>query len=221
MLKIRGVVVPQTWDELLALTEQIAKDGDPAWAIGIESGAATGWAATDWIEDIMLRTTSPENYDKWVKGELPFTDPIVKNAVGKMSEIWLNKDYVYGGTKSIVTTAFGDAPKVMFDNPPKAWMHRQASFITSFFPQNPMSFCPSSNRAIMSSRLSSPPSMSDTIFSSRSSDFSKDCCCSAISYLPTTSLSKSPFATRVVTRWPDVNDAGSRMISPDAVFVTL
>lgn len=129
-----GYKVPQTWDELLALTEQIAKDGDPAWAIGIESGAATGWPATDWVEDIMLRTTSPENYDKWVKGELPFTDDIVKNAVKKMSEIWLNDDYVYGGRKSIVTTSYADAPKVLFDNPPKAWLHRQASFITSNFP---------------------------------------------------------------------------------------
>ncbi|MFD1955592.1 ABC transporter substrate-binding protein [Paenibacillus thailandensis] len=130
-----GYTIPQTWDELLALTEQIAKDGDPAWAIGIESGAATGWPATDWIEDIMLRTTTPENYDKWVKGELPFTDPIVKNAVEKMSEIWLNEDYVYGGTKSVVTTAFGDSVGPMFENPPKAWLHRQASFITSFFPE--------------------------------------------------------------------------------------
>ncbi|WEK56302.1 MAG: ABC transporter substrate-binding protein [Candidatus Cohnella colombiensis] len=131
-----GYQIPNTWDELLALSDQIAKDGDTAWAIGIESGAATGWAATDWIEDIMLRTTTPENYDKWVKGELPFTDPIVKNAAEKMSEIWLNKDYVYGGTKSIVTTSFGDAPKVMFENPAKAFLHRQASFITSFFPQD-------------------------------------------------------------------------------------
>jgi alpha-glucoside transport system substrate-binding protein len=131
-----GYTVPKTWDELMALTEQIAKDGDPAWAIGIESGAATGWPATDWIEDIMLRTTSPENYDKWVKGELPFTDPVVKNAFQKLSDIWLNKDYVYGGAKSIVTTSFGDSSKVLFDNPPKAWLHRQASFITSFFPQD-------------------------------------------------------------------------------------
>jgi alpha-glucoside transport system substrate-binding protein len=130
-----GYKVPETWDELMALTEQIAKDGDPAWSIGIESGAATGWAATDWVEDIMLRTTSPENYDKWVKGELPFTSPEVKHAVEVMSQIWMNKDYVYGGTKSIVTTAFGDAPKPMFDNPPKAWFHRQGNFITSFFPE--------------------------------------------------------------------------------------
>ena len=130
-----GYTVPKTWDELLALTDQIGKDGDPAWAIGIESGAATGWPATDWVEDIMLRTTSPENYDKWVSGELPFTDPIVKNAVQKMSEIWLKEGAVYGGTKSIVSTAFGDSPKALFDNPPKAWLHRQASFITSFFPE--------------------------------------------------------------------------------------
>ncbi|GIP53923.1 ABC transporter substrate-binding protein [Paenibacillus vini] len=130
-----GYEVPQTWDEMMALTEQIAKDGDAAWNIGIESGAATGWPATDWVEDIMLRTTSPENYDKWVKGELPFTSPEVKHAVEVMSEIWLNKDYVYGGTKSIVTTAFGDAPSPMFDNPPKSWFHRQGNFITSFFPE--------------------------------------------------------------------------------------
>lgn len=130
-----GYKVPTTWEELLALTEQIAKDGDPAWAIGIESGAATGWPATDWVEDIMLRTTTPENYDKWVKGELPFTDPVVKNAVEKMSEIWMNKDYVYGGAKSIVTTGFGDSVKPMFETPAKAWLHRQASFITTFFPE--------------------------------------------------------------------------------------
>ncbi|WP_028559088.1 ABC transporter substrate-binding protein [Paenibacillus pinihumi] len=130
-----GYTIPKTWDELMALSDQIAKDGDPAWSIGIESGTATGWTATDWLEDIMLRTTTPENYDKWVNGELPFTDPIVKNAVEKMSEIWFNEDYVYGGRKSIATTSFGDSAKVLFDNPPKAWLHRQAGFVTSFFPE--------------------------------------------------------------------------------------
>lgn len=130
-----GYKIPNTWDELIALTEQIAKDGDPAWSIGIESGAATGWPATDWIEDIMLRTTSPDNYDKWVSGELPFTDEIVKNAVSKMSEIWLNPDYVYGGRKSIATTSFGDATHPLFTNPPQAYLHRMAGFITSFFPE--------------------------------------------------------------------------------------
>ena len=90
-----GYEIPTTWDEMLELTELIADDGDTAWCIGIESGAATGWAATDWMEEVMLRTTSLENYDKWTRGELPFDSPEVRNAVETMSEIWLNEDYVY------------------------------------------------------------------------------------------------------------------------------
>lgn len=130
-----GYQIPETWDDLVALTEQIAADGDTAWCIGIESGAATGWPMTDWIEDVMLRTTSLENYDAWVKGELKFDSPEVRNALSYITDIWFNDAYVHGGTKSITTTFFGDAPGPMFDTPPSCWLHRQADFITSFFPE--------------------------------------------------------------------------------------
>ncbi len=128
-----GYAVPETWDDLLALTQQIADDGDTAWCIGIESGAATGWVATDWMENILLRTTSLENYDAWTKGELPFSSPEVKNAAEVMSEVWLNPDYVLGGTDGIVGTFIGDAPVGMFEDPPRCWLHAQASWITDFF----------------------------------------------------------------------------------------
>jgi alpha-glucoside transport system substrate-binding protein len=131
-----GYKIPQTWDELLALTQQIADDGDTAWCIGIGSQTATGWPATDWTEDMMLRTTSLENYDKWVKGELKFDSPEVKNAIETWSKIWFNPKYVYGGTSAIVSTYFGDSPAPMFEKPPKCWMHRQGNFITGFFPQD-------------------------------------------------------------------------------------
>jgi alpha-glucoside transport system substrate-binding protein len=130
-----GYEIPETWDELLALTQQIADDGDTAWCIGIESGAATGWPATDWTEDMMLRTTSLENYDAWVAGELPFDSPEVKNAIETWSEVWFNDAFVRGGRSSIVSTAFGDSPGPMFEDPPQCWLHRQANFITSFFPE--------------------------------------------------------------------------------------
>jgi alpha-glucoside transport system substrate-binding protein len=135
-----GYKVPATWDELIALSDQIVKDGATPWCIGIESGAATGWPSTDWIEDILLRTTTPENYDNWATPadpakRLKFTDPIVKAAVEKMDVIWKNDKYVNGGSKSIPGTAFGDAPKGMFTDPPKCYLHRQATFITSFFPK--------------------------------------------------------------------------------------
>jgi len=130
-----GYAIPETWDELMALNQQIADDGDTAWCIGIESGAATGWTATDWTEEMMLRTTSLENYDAWVAGTLPFDSPEVKKAIETWSELWFNDAYVYGGRSSIVTTFFGDAPGPMFDDPPKCWMHKQGNFITGFFPE--------------------------------------------------------------------------------------
>ncbi len=131
-----GYQVPTTWDELVELQNMILADGDSPWAVGIESGAATGWAATDWIEEMMLRTTSLENYDRWVAGDLKFNSPEVKNAIDAMAGIWFADGMVYGGRKAIATTSFGDAPKVMFESPPKAWLHKQGNFITTFFPEN-------------------------------------------------------------------------------------
>ncbi|MBI3957359.1 MAG: carbohydrate ABC transporter substrate-binding protein [Chloroflexi bacterium] len=129
-----GYAVPSTWEELQALQDMIVSDGDTPWCVGIESGAATGWPATDWTEEMMLRTTSLENYDKWVLGELPFESPEVKNAIETFATIWNDDSMVNGGRAAIVTTFFGDAPTPMFENPPKCWLHKQGNFITSFFP---------------------------------------------------------------------------------------
>ncbi len=130
-----GYKVPTTWAELEKLQDQIVADGDTPWCVGIESGAATGWPATDWLEEFMLRTTSLENYDKWTEGKLPFASPEVKKAAETFGKIWLNDKYVYGGRKAIVSTSFGDAPGPMFANPPKCWLHKQGNFINAFFPQ--------------------------------------------------------------------------------------
>jgi len=131
-----GYEIPETWDEMIALSDQMVADGNTPWCIGIESSGATGWPATDWMEDIMLRTQPAEKYDQWVTGELPFDSAEVKQAAEKMGEIWFNPEYVLGGTASILTTPFGDAPTPLFDNPPSCWMHRQANFISGFFPED-------------------------------------------------------------------------------------
>ncbi len=131
-----GYEIPETWDELLALCDQIVADGGVPWSVGIDSGAATGWVATDWLEDIMLRTAGPDVYDKWVNHEIPFDDPAVKAALDKVAEIWKNEDYVLGGSTTILTTYFGDAVVPLFENPPQAWLHRQGNFITGFMPDD-------------------------------------------------------------------------------------
>ncbi len=131
-----GYTIPETWDELLALSDQIVTDGGVPWCIGMESASATGWVGTDWIEDIMLRTNSLESYDQWVSGELDFASPEVKSAWETAAEVWLNPDYVFGGTTGILTIAFGDSPLPLFEDPPGCFLHKQASFVVNFFPED-------------------------------------------------------------------------------------
>ncbi|RYH09731.1 ABC transporter substrate-binding protein [Tropicimonas sp. IMCC6043] len=130
-----GYEVPTTMEELKALTEQIAADGETPWCIGLGSGAATGWPATDWVEDMMLRTQPPEVYDQWVTNEIPFNDPRVIEAIEEYGWFARNDDFVSGGAGAVASTDFRDSPKGLFTSPPQCYMHRQASFATAFFPE--------------------------------------------------------------------------------------
>ena len=129
-----GYEIPKTMEDLIKLSDQIVEDGGVPWCIGLGSGGATGWPATDWVEDMMLRTQTPETYDKWVKNEIPFNDPAVVGAIEEFGKFAKNEDYVSGGVAAVTSTDFRDSPKGLFDIPPKCYLHHQASFISSFFP---------------------------------------------------------------------------------------
>ena len=130
-----GYDVPTTMEELIALSDQIVADGETPWCIGLGSGAATGWPATDWVEDLLLRTQPPEVYDGWVTNEIPFTDERIVGAIETFGQFARNDDYVMGGAGAVATTDFRDSPTGMFSSPPGCYMHRQASFIPAFFPE--------------------------------------------------------------------------------------
>lgn len=130
-----GYDVPESMEDLKALTDQIVADGGTPWCIGLGSGGATGWPATDWVEDMMLRTVSPEEYDAWVANEMSFTDPKVIAAIEEFGTFARNNDYVAGGSGAVASTDFRDSPKGLFASPPQCYMHRQASFIPTFFPE--------------------------------------------------------------------------------------
>ena len=131
----KGYKVPKTMEELQDLTKKIAADGGKPWCIGLGSDAATGWPATDWVEDMMLRTQSPQVYDDWTSNKMKFNDKRVVEAIEAYGWFARNDAYVDGGAKAVATVSFKDSPKGMFGSPPKCYMHRQASFIPAFFPE--------------------------------------------------------------------------------------
>ncbi|MFV0334658.1 MAG: ABC transporter substrate-binding protein [Tropicimonas sp.] len=134
-LEDAGYEVPKTLEDLKALTEQIAADGETPWCIGLGSGGATGWPATDWVEDLMLRTASPADYDAWTTNAMPFNDPKVVKAIEEFGWFSKNDAFVAGGSGAVASTDFRDSPKGLFASPPACYMHHQASFIPSFFPE--------------------------------------------------------------------------------------
>jgi len=118
---------PESWDALNGLDPAPA---EALWCIGFESGAASGWPGTDWIEDIVLRQSGPDVYDAWVGGEQKWTSPEIKQAFETLGDAL---DKAHGGSDFVVTTAFGAAANPMFTDPQGCKFHHQASFITDFF----------------------------------------------------------------------------------------
>ena len=96
----KGYTVPTTWDELKTLEDKMVTDGTAPWCIGLESGAATGWPFTDWVEEVMLRTVGAAGYDKWVNHQIPFNNPSVKNAFQIVMDIFGNPKYVFGSPRT-------------------------------------------------------------------------------------------------------------------------
>jgi alpha-glucoside transport system substrate-binding protein len=130
-----GYQVPTSFEELVDLQAQMVADGNTPWCIGMESGADTGWVATDWMEEMVLRTSGPDVYDQWVNHEIPFNAPEIQTAGEAFGDIAFTEGYVLGGPQGMLTIPFGDAAEPMFDEPPACFLHRQGNFITGFFPE--------------------------------------------------------------------------------------
>jgi alpha-glucoside transport system substrate-binding protein len=129
-----GVEVPKTYDELVEVSKTIQeKSGEAPWCAGFNSGEASGWPGTDWIEDLVLREAGPDAYDSWVAGDTEFTDPDIKAAFDSVGTILQDPEMVnagYGDVKSINSTAFGDVATNVANG--SCALTHQASFFEGF-----------------------------------------------------------------------------------------
>ena len=132
-----GYEIPETFEELVALSEQIVADGMTPWCFGFESGGATGWPGTDWIEDIYLRQQGADAYADWFNHEIAFNDPTVVQAFDTFGEIFFGEGFVLGGADAVAGINFNDSPGPLFSDPPGCLMLKQGSFISNVFADQP------------------------------------------------------------------------------------
>jgi alpha-glucoside transport system substrate-binding protein len=134
-----GIQSPATWPDLSALSDKIASSGKYPWSMGVESGAASGWPAADWVAEIYLNQSGPDAYDQWVGHKIPWTHSSIKSAFQSFGQIVGGKHYINGAPKSVLATGFQDASYAPFTSPPQSYMYYlgdfAAGFITGQFPK--------------------------------------------------------------------------------------
>lgn len=131
----KGYTVPTTWDEMMALSDKIAATGVKPWCGGIGSGTATGWPATDWLEEIVMRQSGPDVYDKWISHEVKFDSPEITKAMDTLNGWMRNPKYVNGGfgnVQTIASTTFQNAGLPILKG--QCYMLQQASFYAAQWP---------------------------------------------------------------------------------------
>jgi alpha-glucoside transport system substrate-binding protein len=131
-----GYTVPTTWADLMSLSAKIASSGKKPWCGGIGSGTATGWPATDWLEEAVLGTYGGSVYDQWVSHQVKFSDPKIEAAMKTVADYMQNPAYVNGGfgnVKTIATTTFQDAGLPILKG--TCSMLQQASFYEAQWPK--------------------------------------------------------------------------------------
>jgi len=134
----QGYEIPTTYEDLITLSERAVSDGFTPWCFGFESGGATGWPGTDWIEDILLRQLGANDYAAWYNHEIPFNDPRVVKAFDTFGELFFGEGFVLGGPENVSGVNFGDSPGPLFNDPtPGCLMLKQGSFIQNFFKDMP------------------------------------------------------------------------------------
>jgi alpha-glucoside transport system substrate-binding protein len=131
-----GYEVPKTWDQLTLLSDTIANAGPgKPWCGGLASGTATGWPATDWLEQVVLRSHGGDVYDKWVSGALRFTAPEITDSMRTVGAWMQNPRWANGGfgdVRSIATTRFQEAGLPILKG--QCWMLQQSSYYGAHWP---------------------------------------------------------------------------------------
>ncbi len=127
-----GGTIPQTWNDLIALSDKIANSGKYPWSMGVSSGAASGWPAADWIDQIYMSLNGPTMVDQWIAHKIPWTHSSVKQAFQYFGQIVNGKRYIQGAPTSILATGFTDASYLPYDSPPKAYLYYLGDFTVGF-----------------------------------------------------------------------------------------
>lgn len=132
--------VPETYDDLIALSDQIVDDGGTPWSVAEFANGGTGFPGSDFIQQFLIKEYGPDVYDGVATGEIAYTDDRVKAAWEKYGEIVLTDGYTLGGPTQALATTFSEGSIPLFEDPPEAYMHYLGAFNSGFITDPDLGF---------------------------------------------------------------------------------
>jgi alpha-glucoside transport system substrate-binding protein len=132
--KVFTADAPKSFSDLLAIDPK-KYNAKSLFCAGFESGAASGWPASDQIDNIIMRQSGETVYINWIQGKQKFSSPEIKKGYQSFLQE-VSDQNVFGGRQTALLTNFGKAGDPLFKQPAGCLFLEQATFITSFFQQD-------------------------------------------------------------------------------------
>ena len=130
-----GSPVFNTYEEMIDFTQQNSLRDHPLWCLDIESGASTGWIATNWLEDTILHKFGPDVYDAWFKQDKLSSSEEVTLSILDIGKLIFIENAVYGGHKRIVRKEFRNNYRNLLDNEIPCIFTWSGHFASYYFPE--------------------------------------------------------------------------------------
>ena len=125
-----------SYNELLEFTNNYSKEYKDLWCLDIESGASTGWIATNWLEDIILNNYGAEIYDQWSNQKILSSEAAILNSINNIGKLVFIENAVYGSNKRIVRKEFRNNYKNLLNKDVDCIFSWGGHYATLYIPEN-------------------------------------------------------------------------------------
>ena len=124
----------ESFEDMISFTKQYSSFDNPLWCMDIESGASTGWIATNWLEDLILHEYGPDTYDDWLTQRIKSQNNEITLSILNIGKLIFEENAVYGGNQRIISKEFRNNYRNLLDEDNSCVFSWSGHFANMYFP---------------------------------------------------------------------------------------
>ncbi len=126
----------ESYEDVVSFTKDFSSKEKPLWCLDIESGASTGWIATNWLEDLILHQKGPEIYDLWMNQDLLSGSDEITLSILDIGKLIFIEGAVFGGNERMIRKEFRNNYRNLVDEENPCVFSWSGHFASNYFPND-------------------------------------------------------------------------------------